>query len=326
MCTSDTILVRTDQNLHCYFSSIEIMWVLNPTERKLLAIPAFEAYIGANGSSHQANIDRLIARGYRIVTLSVYGDPGKPLYAAVWVKRGGPAWAAIHGVNGTQCQAKLDQMRIRWAAQSHRLGGEVWPHGRRGHRFCYIARPEQFSIQKRTHHPMCFDLRRRNQQVVCSDFGAKCSDGTLGSATTRHRCRVQVLVLRVQGAPVRTDLRLWHSPGEKSIFRSSQTTRSNPGLLKRDWRTWSTKPSSIARRAMDMYYPIRVQGGSSSGDPRYAVLFAKHDEPNLKVSMKTTTHLQHKLRNTNVWMTLQLITNAFTARLYRAICDFDRRL
>src|SRR6185437_7927843 len=44
-------------------------------------------------------------QGYRLTSLSVYGDPGNPLYAAVWVQRSGPAWSAIHGVSAADYQA-----------------------------------------------------------------------------------------------------------------------------------------------------------------------------------------------------------------------------
>jgi Bacterial tandem repeat domain 1 len=52
---------------------------------------ASQAYHGVTGAQHHAHLNNLVAQGYRIISLSVYGDPGNPLYAAVWVRRGGPA-------------------------------------------------------------------------------------------------------------------------------------------------------------------------------------------------------------------------------------------
>ena len=40
-----------------------------------------------------------------MISLSVYGDPGNPLYAAVWFQRQGPAWVAVHGVDSTGYQS-----------------------------------------------------------------------------------------------------------------------------------------------------------------------------------------------------------------------------
>ncbi len=65
----------------------------------------FQAYHGVTAAQHQTNFDKWSAQGYRMISLSVYGDPGNALYAAVWVQRAGPAWVAIHGVDaeGYQC-------------------------------------------------------------------------------------------------------------------------------------------------------------------------------------------------------------------------------
>src|SRR5262249_31973631 len=54
---------------------------------------------GATSAQHQTNFDNLTAQGYRMISLSVYGDPSDARYAAVWVQRGGPAWVAVHNVD-----------------------------------------------------------------------------------------------------------------------------------------------------------------------------------------------------------------------------------
>jgi len=69
----------------------------------------FEAYHGVTGAQHQANFDRLASTGFRIISLSVYGDPSDPRYAAVWVLRGGSAWVAVHGVTASAYQAFFDK-------------------------------------------------------------------------------------------------------------------------------------------------------------------------------------------------------------------------
>jgi CubicO group peptidase (beta-lactamase class C family) len=64
----------------------------------------FQAYHGVNGAQHQAHFNTLSAQGYRMISLSVYGDANSPLYAAVWVQRGGPAWVAVHGIDAAAYQ------------------------------------------------------------------------------------------------------------------------------------------------------------------------------------------------------------------------------
>ena len=69
---------------------------------------AFVAYHGVNGAAHQQKFNELAPQGYRMISLSVYGAP--PLYAAVWVKRNGPAWVGAHGLTASQYQAKYNEM------------------------------------------------------------------------------------------------------------------------------------------------------------------------------------------------------------------------
>lgn len=64
----------------------------------------FQAYHGVNAAQHQTNFNTLSAQGYRMISLSVYGDANSPLYAAVWVQRGGAAWVAVHGIDAAAYQ------------------------------------------------------------------------------------------------------------------------------------------------------------------------------------------------------------------------------
>src|SRR5437762_11376761 len=64
----------------------------------------FQAYHGATGAEHQTHFNTLAGQGYRMISLSVYGDPGHAEYAAVWVQRAGPAWVAVHGVDAAGYQ------------------------------------------------------------------------------------------------------------------------------------------------------------------------------------------------------------------------------
>ena len=73
-------------------------------------MPIFEAYHGVDGAEHQLKFDELSSLGFRLISISVYGDPGSPLYAAVWVQRDGPAWMAVHGVDSAGYQAFFNQV------------------------------------------------------------------------------------------------------------------------------------------------------------------------------------------------------------------------
>jgi hypothetical protein len=75
----------------------------------------FQAYHGVTAGQHQAYFNTFAARGYRMISLSVYGDPGDPLYAAVWVQRSGLAWVAVHGVDSNGYQSFFNT----WTAKGY---------------------------------------------------------------------------------------------------------------------------------------------------------------------------------------------------------------
>src|SRR5882724_9618582 len=75
----------------------------------------FEAYHGLTGAQHQTHFNSLSAQGFRMISLSVYGDPGDARYAAVWVQRPGPAWVAVHGVDSAGYQSFFNN----WTAKGY---------------------------------------------------------------------------------------------------------------------------------------------------------------------------------------------------------------
>jgi hypothetical protein len=77
----------------------------------------FQAYHGVTGAQHQTNFNRLSAQGFRMISLSVYGDPGDARYAAVWVQRQGTAWVAVHGVDSAGYQSFFNN----WTAKGYVL-------------------------------------------------------------------------------------------------------------------------------------------------------------------------------------------------------------
>lgn len=67
----------------------------------------FVAYHDRTGQNHQNQFNTLFPQGYRMISLSVY-QPSNPLYAAVWVRRPGPDWSAVHGINAAGYQAAFN--------------------------------------------------------------------------------------------------------------------------------------------------------------------------------------------------------------------------
>lgn len=86
-----------------------------PGARAAAAIPAWVATHDRSHADYQNQWNTLVPQGYRPISLSVYGNPAQPLYAAVWVQRSGPAFAGIHGATAAQFQTFFDT----WAAQGY---------------------------------------------------------------------------------------------------------------------------------------------------------------------------------------------------------------
>ena len=74
------------------------------------AIPWLQFYYGVTTDQHQTNFNTLSATGYRMISLSVYGQPPDHRYAAVWVQRlePGPSYYAIHEASATTYQSFFD--------------------------------------------------------------------------------------------------------------------------------------------------------------------------------------------------------------------------
>ncbi len=68
----------------------------------------FVAYHNLTGAQHQSRFNDLGSRGYRLTSISIYGDPNDARYAAVWVQQGGAAQRAVHGVTAAGYQAAFD--------------------------------------------------------------------------------------------------------------------------------------------------------------------------------------------------------------------------
>ena len=75
--------------------------------QSIFALPEF--YLAYDNSTHTDNVTKLKSQGYRVISLNVHGPPSGPLYAAVWIKRTGPDWVEIHGVDGDVYQKWFDK-------------------------------------------------------------------------------------------------------------------------------------------------------------------------------------------------------------------------
>ncbi len=71
---------------------------------------AWVARHGMTSAQYQAEFDKYVAQGYRLVQVSGYGVNGQDYYAAIWDKSPSTAWVARHGMTSAQYELNLINM------------------------------------------------------------------------------------------------------------------------------------------------------------------------------------------------------------------------
>lgn len=71
---------------------------------------AWVARHGLTAAQYQAEFNRVVGLGYRLVDVSGYEVGGQARYAALWDTSTGPAWAARHGLTAAQYQTEVNTL------------------------------------------------------------------------------------------------------------------------------------------------------------------------------------------------------------------------
>ncbi|HXG46265.1 MAG TPA: serine hydrolase [Methylomirabilota bacterium] len=257
------------------------------------------AYHGRTGAEHQAEFDRLSRHGFRIVALCVYGDAANPRYAAVWHKRSGPAWTAVHGVNAHQFQAFAEQKAAQGfvptaisatgPSASAVFAGvfEKAPHAngwlaKTGLTAGPATDPTTFNFFNKWAQENGFILRSACIYGGISDrrYAAVWAPNT---SQARWVCRT---------ADTSGDYQKWLDAYTQMAFRPSCVALTNDQLYLSCFRDdsigeWVARHGLTAdgyqaefnTRIAQGLYPIAVQAGGTGNNSRYAVIFARQEQP-----------------------------------------------
>ncbi len=258
----------------------------------------FVAYHDRTSADHQAQFNALYPLGYRIISLSVY-QPSSPLYAAVWVRRAGPDWSAVHGLTSAQYQAAFDQaaadgkhptiLTVAGSASSAIFAGVFEqrpgpvPLTRFGLVSGAVSDPDTIEHWDDQAHqngwlmtggavygdpalPLFAAIWPANEHRV-SWSAAGISDN---AAEYQRRFDAQVCGW-ARPAHVTLDDHGRHL----SIFVDNQI---GPWIA-RHGLTSAQYQAEFDRLVPLGFYPINVQGGGSGADCRFAVVFAKQEQP-----------------------------------------------
>ena len=264
----------------------------------------FQAYHGVTGAQHQTNFNNLRAQGYRMISLSAYGDPGNAHYAAVWVQRAGPAWVAVHGVDSAGYQSFFNN----WTAKgyvpvlisatgisSNAIFAAVFEQGIPGAWLARHGMPSGPEANAGTFQNL--NKTARNQKMILRSVAIYGTSSDRRYAAVWH-ANPGFVKWHVHpsdtGASYQvvfnaeTQLPGYHLAGYRpayvalsgdhiycSVFKDDVvgTWTARHGMTATDYQTEFDKQKAAGS------YPICVQGGGSGDNTRYAAIFAKQDIP-----------------------------------------------
>ena len=265
---------------------------------------AFQAYHGVNGAQHQANFNNLVAQGYRMISLSVYGDAGNPLYAAVWVQRGGPAWVAVHGVDSNGYQTFFNTWTAKGyvpvlvsatGAVSNAVFAAVFEQGISGPWFARHGMPSGPAANAGT-------FQNENAVAVAGKMILR-SVAIYGTASDRRYAAVwhynpNYVKWHVHPSDTgssyqtvfnaETQLPGYQLAGYRPAYVAVSGDVMYCSVFKDDvvgpWvarhgMSGSDYQNVFNQQVANGFYPICTQGGGTTSSPVYAALFAKQDIP-----------------------------------------------
>ncbi len=259
-----------------------------------------QAYHGVTAAQHQTNFNTWSAQGYRMISLSVYGDTSNPLYAAVWIQRQGSPWAAVHGVDSAGYQAFFNT----WTAKGYSpvlvsatgpensavfaavfeqgINGAIAQHGLTGGAggsFLQAdaqARANGQMLRSFAIYGTLFD-RRYAAVWHPNPVFTKCHLHPSDNATdyqTSFNAETQLpgySLAAYRAAYIAVSEEGFYCSAFKDDYVGPWSARHN--MTSADYQAEFDKQKNAG------FYPICVQGGGSTSSPVYAAIFAKQDLP-----------------------------------------------
>ncbi|MGJ5816943.1 serine hydrolase [Paludibaculum fermentans] len=267
-----------------------------------MSIPEFVAYHGKSSAEHQKQFDKLSPAGFRIISLSVYGDPDSASYAAVWVKQSGPAWAAIHNMDATAYQKAFDDwtkkgylpriLSVTGSGSDLKFAG-TFEKGKAPVWLCKFGLTDGGDTLPGS---LAF-FHKWAIQNNCIPI----SVSIYGSGSDRRYAAVWMpndnrVMWGWRGAETSDGYQQWFNAFTQIPFRPDYVAVSDNKLYCSifrgdgigDWQGRHNMTSAGYQAEFDKltkqgYLPIRVQGGGSGGGTRYAALFTKQVLPDARV-------------------------------------------
>lgn len=273
--------------------------LLLATAAQAQIVPDVVTYLDASSTSHQLQFSSLSGQGYRPISLSVAGGLATARYSAVWARRSGATFVAVHGVGAAAYTTWRDQQKLNGyrpllvttagATTGDTVYAGVWV--RDG-----VDAVEEVELYRST-------LIAKNSWAYANDYALTCCS-VRGTASTP----------RFAGVWTKSEYQDGWCWGESTA--SSYTADFNArvdgygrvvsaqtmpgGSVSQVWRDdaiggWLTLPgltttqlqTEISNRRPSGYYPINIQATGTGTAARYHVVFAKRDLPLARTVTRT---------------------------------------
>jgi len=294
-----------------------------------------------SGAVHQSNFDRLSGQGYRIISLSVYGEPTSPLYAAVWAQRPGAAWVEVHGVNAVDYQSFFNTWTAKGYAPTiisatglvaNAVFAAVFEQGISGQ---WLALHDMTSGQ--TTNSSTFQYQNTlasTQNMMLQSFAIygtlndrryaaiwKANPGfvkwhvhpadTATNYQTSINAETQMPGYTLTGGYRPAYVALSEDKFYCSVFRDDVVGPwvERHGMTAADYQTEFSKQNANG------FYLICVQGGGSGDQTRYAAIFAQQDIPSVREWTVTGTSVPALAGLDNLMQTFMQVNAVRTAQL-----------
>jgi CubicO group peptidase (beta-lactamase class C family) len=253
----------------------------------------FETYYGVSAAVHQAYFDRLVKRGFRPISLSVYGNPPNVQYSAVWVDRPGPGFAAVHNLNAQDYQAAFDNWTRKGyaptlvaaaGAANNAIFAAVFEQGQQG------GWRAQHHISEQEFNAAVRSATKEQLKLSCVNIYGTSNDPRYIAVWAANPGFAKWHAL----ARVKADdyQRVFQAQTEIPQFRPASISIASDQSLctvftdesvgewtARHGMTEAEYAVEFKRQRAAGLMPISVQGGGSGNGVRYAAIFAKQDQP-----------------------------------------------
>lgn len=260
-------------------------------------MPQFEAYHGKTGQYHQTRFDALAPNGWRMISLSVHGDPSDARYSVVWVKESGPSFVATHGlpISGYQAwyntQTQKGYAPVLVSATGSGSNAVVAAVFEKGLKKATLAKHGLVNGHENDQNTIEFWCKKAQRDGMVLRSGAVYGTSTQrvyiavwheeteahwNWRTAENSTNYQTWFNAFREVPLRPG---FVTPSEQQIYLSA--FRDDPIG---EWRARHNMTADGYQAEFDDakkngFYPICVQGGGTGTKTRYAAIFAKRHTP-----------------------------------------------